>query len=39
MPLSTLLPFALIAVIGIVCFMQRTEPELERSATEQLANE
>ena len=39
MPLSTLLPFALVAVIGIVCFMQRSEPELERSAIEQLAKE
>ena len=29
MPLSTLVPFALVAVIGILCFMQRTEPELE----------
>jgi hypothetical protein len=34
MPFSTLLPFALVAVIGMLCFMQRTEPELERSETE-----
>ena len=33
MPLSALVPFVVVAVIGIVVFVQCTEPELERNAT------
>ena len=32
-------PSLLSRLSGLLCFMQRTEPELERSAAEQLAKE
>jgi hypothetical protein len=39
MPLATLMPFALVALIGIfVLYAARTELAFERSATEQLAS-